>query len=88
MSGVAYITLYIIYVAKCDDRLWLYYNVSICCTFRCAHPPTMGQPAEDKGATVEQEQSCCEAKSSRGVLKMGSRIAEREGVDNVQPAVL
>lgn len=48
----------------------------------------MGQPAEDKDATVEQEQSCCEVKSSRGVLNWGSRIAERDGVDNVQPAVL
>ena len=58
MSGVAYITLYIIYVAKCDDRLWLYYNVSICCTFRCVHPPTRGQPAANVGAfIIKQMQS-------------------------------
>ena len=31
------INILIIYVTVCDDRLWLYYNVSICCTFRCVH---------------------------------------------------
>ena len=31
------INILIIYVTVCDDRLWLYYNVSICYTFRCVH---------------------------------------------------